>query len=239
MTTRVWKDSLDKRVTGIVDLIHRAECARHLAETIGTNAEPLTQEGFANLFGTLQNMSIEQMNLALVTLFERPGRYQIHGIPGCLDLMEEGKTEFAGAIGKNIADELEQFGESSNDLLQLKDQQLTERIVGVFRRTMPDPARRDTDELSKALYSLKTFRDKRIAHAEIIAGDDLPEQLWGYSEDLLKYAKTFTTVVGPVFLSVTFLHHPAQSPAHSLQRLIQQAGIVSDPNAQGSSESDM
>lgn len=121
-----------------------------------------------------------------------------------------------------------------DELNGLDDPARIQLMVGVLRREMPSDG--DTAELRDALEALRTNRNKKIAHHELVPIKELPAATLGQIQSLLDIVKTAVGVIGDAYLSTAFtdsedryiMTSDAERTSVALERLFRIAGLSSD-----------
>lgn len=227
------KSALKSEIEPLVANVFLADQAYYLLKTSGDFAASLNSANFGNLFGFLQTMFSDKFILSVTKIFVRENpRYPIHSIPVVIGLLEKHSSVL------NIVERYN-FLRVLNDnelsgLERLQDPEITNKVVAHFRASLPDVTKKENCELSRALDSVKSIRDKRIAHDEKVEATDLPTATWSELNKLLGYAKSFIGAIGWGYLSIAYevdkgdyiLASDALRTATAMRRLIKMAGIV-------------
>ena len=185
--------------SGIAVDILDADRAWFLVDELRDRELPSLVQPFAD---ALKGLAIVHLTLAVVKLFEKSKGYPLRNIPQALDLLAQGANELP--IGNRPAVEA-RLGRRFGIPPGLPDAELNRQIEARFRETLPNCDYRGTNlESCRTLEELKTWRDKRMAHAEAAQADtfraiELPA-VWR----LLAYAKGFLGVIGLAYTAVAY-----------------------------------
>jgi hypothetical protein len=103
----------------------------------------------------------------------------------------------------------------------------TQIAIAILRKQMPSP------QTHPALDALKALRDKRLAHAERIAVDQIPRTAWDPADELLRTGKLILAAIGSLTSTAYvdhageyFLTSDAQRASVATHRLMRQLHVA-------------
>jgi hypothetical protein len=212
---------------GVVHDIYDAEQATAILLLTGKNANVINEASFGAFFGELQRILGQALLLAVARMYEHEGRtYPLRSIPAALAFLKEHCNDIPVRDRSALISTLSKLGQDDETLKPLADGDLTLALVKVF-----------LSELERlklvAGESIKTIRDKVIAHRERIAENSLSRPTYAQIDELIAFAKDLTTTVGYGYTGVGYgvagnayyLTTDAQRSTHSLMRLLERAGV--------------
>jgi len=168
--------------TGIAIDVFDAEESLSLSLYIAGNAEKINDASFGPFFGAIQRYLDRQLILSTVKIFEEEkGRYKIKSIPSALKLMKN-NAEKLEILEKLDIEKLLGIKVNTNN----KDSNITKLVADHFLENIPN----------KNVEKLKTVRDKRIAHHEIVVSDSIKSPTYNEIGELIDFAKDFLGAVG-------------------------------------------
>lgn len=238
MTTA--RDKLDDMISkGITLDIYQAEEVIALEEIIGENADQINNHKFGSFFGSFQIILGRYLILSVTKIYEPSNRrYQLRSIPSAIDLLTLSCDELTIEQRPRLIRKMVTMGYDEAELSKLSDSEITKIIINYFRNKLPDSDYHSVGNcaLSQALNSLKTARDKNIAHNEAINISDIPKATYAEIDNLIDLAKEFTSLVGDAYLSIiyesddgySFLSSDAKRSYRSLKRLLVKADIIKE-----------
>lgn|GEM_PF-1788337 len=216
-----------------IDLYH-VEQVLFLCEFIGGAADQINTAGFGQFFGDLQLILGRFLALQAARIFDRPtSRYPVRSIPAAITLLRTHSGSLAIAERPGLIGAMCRAGVRPGRMDGLSDPDLTRFVADFFDRRISD-SHPEGQENARALLALKTVRDKRVAHAEAIAPDQLPRSTFADIHRLASLAKSFVGAVGIGYLSTAYeddagrylMSSDAQRSTACLRRLLQRAGVV-------------
>ena len=177
------QDKLKEIITnGIAIDVFDAEESLSLSLYIAGNAEKINDASFGPFFGSIQRYLDRQLILSTVKIFEEEkGRHKIKSIPSALKLMKNSAEKLEILEYLDIEKLLGIQANASN-----KDKNTNKLVADYFLERIP----------SSNVKKLKTVRDKRIAHHEIVIPDSIKSPTYNEIGDLIDFAKDFFGVVG-------------------------------------------
>jgi hypothetical protein len=215
---------------GVVIDIYYAEEALALYELIGRRAEQINAQTYGALFGSLQMMLLRQLILAVSRIFEcEGGRYPLRNIPAAIKILRE----CAEDLNVEEPHALRSFCPAAEfDAPATPNPEVTRKLADHFDTNVPKAGLVGAQGLSKTLDTLKTVRDKLIAHPEAVPIEDLPKATFAEIVQLIEFAKGFVSTVGFGYLSTGysddsgeyFLTGDAHRASRCLERLLQRVG---------------
>lgn len=215
----------DVVVKGLVSDIFKMERAYHILSVIGSNADQLNDHALGNfgeLFGAFQGSLEVDAVLAVARVYDSPSKqYPTRCLRRALSLMEDRVAELP-EIAQHHSTKLSLafLGKNSSVFgsVDLGRDAFVEQFVLAFREIL------DSEAVSKAVNSLKYFRDKRIAHNEAAEPHG---PTWEALKSLINHAQNFVGVVGWAFFNTVYVHdgdyflsNDAQRPSRALLRLV-------------------
>lgn len=197
---RIELEKLSKR---LMQRIFIADQSYMTLKEIGNHVSPMKEKNFGGLFGCFQQALTDRFLLSLSKLFEAPSnRFEIRSIPVALDKAKELGMEHGISQPHQF---LHSFcfysGQNPQVLANLSQQELLEFAFSYYESNMPDPNSDNFCELSTTLDAVRQQRNKRIAHDEEIANEDIPSATWKQCNDLLDFGKGFVGALGWAFFS--------------------------------------
>ncbi|MBT9140962.1 MAG: hypothetical protein DDT30_01548 [Dehalococcoidia bacterium] len=227
------KSALKLEIEPLVANVFLADQAYYLLKTSGDFADDLNVANFGNLFGFLQSILSDTFILSVTKIFEKENtRYPTHSIPVVISLLEK-NSDFLNIIEKyNFLRVLNDTGLRGSIPEGLQDSELTRRVAGYFRGSLPDISKKENCGLSLALDAAKSIRNKRIAHDEKVMANSLLPVTWKELNKLLAYARSFIGAIGWGYLSIAYeankeyiLSRDAMHTSAAMRRLLKNAGI--------------
>ena len=219
--------TLDDLISNGVALdLFEAKQARLLLDHIGSIAQAINAMNFGRFFGQLQITLGRQFVLMMCGLFEQESRsYKLRSIPAVLKFLDDNRETLQIQDRPRVVKLLVDHGDNEALLNALSDNDLTAAVVSAFHSILPISTNRKHD-LSEAVFRLRAFRDKSVAHHEVIEVSQLPGIMRHDIDALMLGASQFVKVVGPSYLGV---HHDIDSDARktelSLEKLLRAARI--------------
>ncbi len=223
-----------------VDLFHADE-AFSLDMFVGQQANEINKATFGAFFGSLQIILTRNLILHVARMYETPKEpnkhnrnpYPIRSIRSAIVILKEHGDDLVIEQRPGLIAALARRGAPPDEMGKLTDRELTTYLASFFERryseTHPDGVAN-----SRALDTLKTLRDKVVAHPEAIRLEDIPKPLYQEIEDLVEMARAFVAAVGFGYLSIAyeaddghyFMAGDAKRSTTSLKRLLQAAGVL-------------
>lgn len=242
MTADEVKSTLKTAIDSLELNVLLADESYYLLKTSGDFADGINSANFGNLFVFLQSILSDKFILSVTKIFERESKqYPIHSIPVVVSLLRKHCGILKIYQKPNFLRVLKESGLRDSTLEKLSDQKLTCEVVNYFNSTLPDITKKDNCDLSRALDSVRTIRDKRIAHDEKVKVTDLPKVTWVELNKLLDYAKSFIGVIGWGYLSTAYeangeyiRSRDAKYISTAMRRLLEGTSIME--NERGSQE---
>lgn len=153
--------------------------------------------------GHLASMAVNQITLSVCKIFEVEKRsYPIWSIPAALKILSANAEVLR--VNNRLAVE-RRLAWAGFTLGDVSDEDLTRHIAAHFERTLPNTQYKGTSLLAcQTLDRLKLWRDKRVAHNEIVDPDHLPPVEMNDVWELLTHAKRFVGVVGHAYIETVF-----------------------------------
>jgi hypothetical protein len=215
---------------GVVIDIYYAEEALALYELIGRHADRINAESYGAFFGSLQMTLLRQLILAVSRIFEcERGRYALRSIPAAIKVLREGADELSIEQPRALRSfhPIPDIGAAP-----APSPEVTRMVATHFDQTVPKAGLAAPQGPSKTLDTLKTVRDKLIAHPEAVRIEDLPKATFKEIVQLLEFAKGFVCMVGFAYLSSGysddsgeyFLSGDAERASRCLKRLLERVG---------------
>lgn len=190
-------------MNGIVKELFFADQTKALTVTIGKHSSSINNNGFGDLFGSLQNILSDHQTLAVAKIYDPPSKkYPTRSIPAMLSLIEKHSDLWSLPQRHALEKLLINGGNDPAFIKGLNNRQLSLEVVSHFNNTMPHKDKVGYCSLSEALETVREARDKVHAHNEAVdkAARRLPT--WAGVESLVNYAKDFACVIGFGFLSL-------------------------------------
>lgn len=218
---------------GPVGEIFRSEQALSILDTTGTLAYEINQKNYGEVFSTFQAFCIDQIVLSINKLYENPSRYQLKSIPAILNYFEKNSQTLQITEPYLLWQQLTQLNMQIPDIEKIDLNTTNILVHHKMLNHVPDINNNET------LASLKTLRDKRIAHQEDIPVESLPKPTWSAVEDLLSPAKDIVGIIGGGYLSTVYmledgeylLSTDAMRVGHGTRRLLRNLGIEISSNS--------
>lgn len=202
--------------------------ARHIFVAIGEHAERINASSFQPVFATLQTYASDGFVLAITRLLEREkSGFPLQSAHGVLKFLKAHASEIPLMQPALLRQAIERLGYQSDAFGEGESQ--TAAVVDALLGRLPRASE------NTALDTLKTLRDKRIAHPERRKAESLPATTWENAEALLKIPIEALAVCG-AYLSIAFVdsegrlttNSDAQTAAIAMRRLLRQSGIVGE-----------
>lgn len=213
MTSNKIKEDIDDAISqGIASNLYRAEQALFIYRSIGKNSLAINAHGlgYDNFFGSVQRMCIKEVGTSLAAIFEQNKRYSLRSIPWVLNCIENNPA---------TSEALEIENDNLKALAYKWRQRLTQAL---------DVSHKE------ALRKLRMFRDKRLAHDELISDEDIDLPTWTEIDDLLKLAKELHAEMGFELVRIIYqvddgsftLSDDASRASRALERLLNNSGVI-------------
>ncbi len=221
----------------VIDIFH-AEEALKLNDLIGREADKINEANFGTFFGSLQIILSRHLILTMNRIFEREGdRYKVRSIPAAIKVLREHADWLTIEQRPVVIAMLYESGFDVEQLANVSDPDFTRIIANYFAETAPQAGLEEPEGLSEALDSLKTLRDKFVAHPEAVKPGDLPRTTFHKISQLLGFAKFFVSTIGVAYLRKFYvdssgsygLSVDAGRASRSLKRLLQASGVIEKP----------
>ena len=214
---------------GVALDIFRADQCISMLNAIGTSAKFLNNQGFGDVFGSMQGYLTEHVVLSITKIFEKPTRYPIRSIPRALDILEKNSEIITITDHQTLINRLSKW-ENQISIDNKTDSELTILLVSILRQETPSV---HTDTLMK-MNALKTMRDKQIAHHEATAVENIEKVTWDEIDSILRFAKSTVGVIGKVYLELSYesedgeyhLTGRAKRSGIALNRLFKKANLI-------------
>jgi hypothetical protein len=229
---RVSKQDLTKIVIhGLATDIFIAERAFSLFKEIGDHPD-LVRRPSGLFFKSAQEAFKDQYLLALARLFDNASKKNpTRCMEGLLKFIEKNHSRMPLIVERpNLVKVLRSAGFTEKTVALAQDEscdaQLATSIVQHFERVLSSQGNQ------KLLGTLKTIRDKRLAHNELRPEKQLIDTIDVVTfQDLyalLSIAKDFLGIIGWAYMSTIFMHNgeyhlskDAIRPIHSLKKLLE------------------
>ena len=214
--------------------IYNVEEMLFLNEFVGLEADAINSATFGAFFGSFQIMLRRLLVLQTARIFEQPNsRYPIRSIPVAITVLREYSNCLVIEQRPGLIRALSLSGALLQQIEPLSDPELTLFVADFFDRKMSESHPEGIANAS-ALLSLKTVRDKKIAHQEAIRIDELPKATFADIDQLVALAKAFVAAVGFGYYSMAyaddtghyFMSSDAKRSTVCLRRLLQKAAVV-------------
>jgi len=225
---------LDELYKGVSGDIYNAEESLFLDQAIQDHAEEINNKKFGHLLGRMQLVRLDYARLYICRIFEETNkRYPLRSIPAILTFMVENKDGLEILDRRYLLNKIVQLGGESQIFeklknSQIKDPEVTETCVSFFSSELEKPG------VTKPLDSIKTARDKHIAHHEDIKVDELPAHTYEELDSLVELAKNFISAVAGGYLNVAYECDGGEFPttddakrsSRVLERLLKKADVI-------------
>lgn len=210
---------------GIVNDLFEAEEALLIDKLVGENAQAINEATFGRFFNTIQRYLSRSFLLYLARIFEwNSEEHELRSIPTALKTMREHSEDLI-IQQKHILIEFMIGAGYEEDINTLEDHELTKLVAKHFREAISEKTSPSTYD---AIKTVKTIRNKHIAHNEVIESDNLPRVLYEEIYELIELAKVFVSVIGESYFNVDYiLTEDVKKASFSLERLLKKATILS------------
>ncbi|HPA20880.1 MAG TPA: hypothetical protein PLU30_24240 [Verrucomicrobiae bacterium] len=151
----------------------------------------------------LASMAVNQITLSACKIFEVEKRqYPLWSIPTALKILSAN----AGVLRVNNRLAVERrLARAGFTPVNINDEDITRHIANHFDQILPNTQYRGNNlRACQTLDHLKLWRDKRVAHNEMIDPDHLPPVEMNDVWELLALAKRFVGVVGLAYIGEVF-----------------------------------
>ncbi|MBT4512451.1 MAG: hypothetical protein HOC20_09620 [Chloroflexi bacterium] len=222
------RDLDDILVKGLAENICQAEEAMALCAGIGENAGAGFGSGNRQLFSRIRIMLERYAILAVTRLFE-PEEDGFHSIsiPVALNYMRFHADYLELNDREFILKKLISFGHEAKEFEGIPDPWITQLVRKEFADRMPNDDDPDSDDLSKALVSLKSMRDTFVTDAVTEQELEEIEKAERSMKTLLIYARDFIGTIGQGYLGVVFESNP-NVLQNELAQLLNRIGAPQD-----------
>jgi len=164
--------------------------AHYLFQVIGEHAELIESSTYQPVFATFQTYASDSFVLAVTRLLEPQGpRFPLQSMPGVLAFLRQHADQIPLREPVFLQQAMERLREWPR-LASLGGSDLTRAAVDVLLDRAP------RHQENHALNTLRTLRDKRIAHPERVSIESLPSTTWESALSLLKVPTEALAVVG-------------------------------------------
>jgi hypothetical protein len=200
-----------------------ADEARAIVKAIDNGKPDIARTTYIPVFRSLQAYAIEQVILAVTRLYERQGRqYPLRSLPAVVDIFESHAATLTLAEPSMLRTPLQMLRLWTPGLDHMTEPERVKTLAAMLRTCMPTPA---TDP---ALDSLKTIRDKALAHRENVPAASIPRTTWEPIDEMIRHAKCTVAVIAGGYLSIGYmmddgrvgLSDDAGMAGYSVERLI-------------------
>lgn len=215
----------------IADIFKSDECLG-LFQSMGKRSKAINAVNYGPVFSAIQYALFERLVLSLTKIFERDKKSPCRSIPSILDMLEKNAHAFSIEDKAYLEKMLKKYGIEIKAEVWKKDAEVTREWTKLFRPIVP--SHEDPTKMGLALKSLRSQRDKRVAHNEHIALSKIPNVYWKDIDQLLDFSKAFAGMVGRVYLRTIyvddngryFMSSDARIASNALRRLFRAANIV-------------
>jgi hypothetical protein len=189
------RTKLDRKNTNLGALIYHLRQVIDIYRIIGLNVKALKKGGIGlPFFGMVQKLAYESIALSICKIFDPEKDYELYSISGVLGRIK--KVRFTDPQKRAIATFASKFGNSSPDP---NPHVSLSRTVAIF-----------ATHHAVILKSLRTYRNKVIAHPELLYRLRLRETTHNNFEALFEFANEFYRLVhddvigvGPALMTMT------------------------------------
>lgn len=215
-----------------IDLYHAHE-ARSLDLFISESAEAINKASFGSFFGSIQRICGRYQALSVARMFEHASeRFMLRSIPSALAILKEHGHLIPIEQRPGLEKELRHLGADAETISKLQDSELTEFVVKFFEGRLQNLKIGERTG-REVVDTLKTVRDKLLAHHEHVDEAVLKRPSYAELEALLQYAKEFLGAVGFGYLSIAYtdddgtygLDIDATRSTRCLNRILKSLGI--------------
>lgn len=220
------KDLNDIVVGGLADSIRRAEEVMALRVQISANDAIASGAEFGHLFDRLQVILGQYAILMVTRIFEpEEDGFQSTSIPVALNNMRFNADYLEIHDRDFILKKLISFGHEEKEFDGIPTPWITQLVRKEFADRLPDVRDPDSNDLSRALFSLKQKRDISDGDSNIGQEGFNTEEADRNLKTLLMYARDFADTIGRGYLGVS-LEYNTKSIESQLQQLFRQAGLT-------------
>ena len=200
-----------------------ADEARAIVKAVDAGKVAIARTSFEPVFRSLRAYAIEEIILAVTRLFERSGRqYPLRSLPAAIDLFESHAATLTLAEPSLLRTPLEVLRLWSPGIERMAEPERVHRLADMLRTCMPQTMSHP------ALDSLKTIRDKALAHHENVAAASIPRTTWEPIDEMIRYAKCAVAAIAGGYLSIGYMMDDGSVPltddagmaGYSVERLI-------------------
>ena len=213
----------------IVDLLLLAE-ARGFLECLQQNHTAIGRSSFSEVLASLADMANRQYVLVLCRLYEQPRARKGVSVHGLLDLLSRKATTMPLADPAKIRRLIFiSEGKIDRTVFALQAPQLLSRLVRTCGTRLPTPQRAKTDRLSAALASLRTLRNKALAHGDLYPLEKIGTVTWRECDKLVSLVTDLVDSVQQAYFGTSTkpkLHAARESAETELMRLLRAAGVL-------------
>jgi hypothetical protein len=211
---------------GIVHDIFEAEEASAILSLVGQYAIAINKATFGAYFGSLQRTLGRSLILAVARMYETEKGYALRSIPAALKHLRRHCKDLKINDRSAIFLAVRNLGYDDSSLYDAPDPTLTLTAADTF-------STRFLGLQAVAGTTVKTIRDKTIAHHEFVDAGALPKTTYAEIDELVQFAKDFVAMVGHAYTSVVysgddgqyFLTSDAERSTLCLKRLLRAAGV--------------
>ncbi len=227
-------DLKDIIVGGLVEDIRQVEESVALNREIRVGAKDINGAALGPLFSRLQIIMGRHAITSTIHLFDPPeDNYPSRSIPVALNHMRFTADYLKIENRDFVIKKLIGFRHEESQFEGIPEPWINQLVRKEFADRLPDAGQPDSNELSKALDSLKSVRDRIISHSEEVIETDE----WQSSEKditlLMEYARDFVATISKGYLNIdyvlsdgdTIFRIDADRTTEMLKRLLKKAGV--------------
>ena len=170
-----------------------------ILNTTGALAKEINANNYGEVISTFQTFCVDQFILSISKLYERLGRFQLKSIPAVLQYFEQNSEYLEITEPHLLNQQLTRLDLQIPDFVNQDKNTKNLMVHHKLTNHLPDINSND------ALSTLKTIRDKKIAHPEDISAESLPGITWGEAEQLLIAPKDIMGIIGDGYLSTVYM----------------------------------
>ena len=212
-------------IEGLADNILQAEEAITLRTKICTTATLTDESELGHLFNRLQIIFERFAILSTCRLFEKESdNYPLQSLPTALNHLRF-NAEYLKIENKEfVIKKLMTFGHEENQFEEIPDPWITQLVRKEFADRLPVPGKPESDELSKALDTLKFLHNTPTARPGTAQKSDALTPAEAGIRTLLEFARDFVETIGKGYLNTDPEWDTAKTSGE-LTRLLTQAGV--------------
>lgn len=219
--------------TGLSEDLFYLEEAMSLEDFISEHSEAINTATFGAFFGCLQVILGRYIILQTAKLFDYPcKKFKKRSIYTAICTLNIYKDQLKIEQPIILERKAKEYGLGIEISGSVSNPQLTTALAAYFENQLG--SEKNQNRLYFAVENIKTLRNKKIAHPEMISDAELPPTTFGDIKLIIDFAKQFVATIGIAYLSIIydddsgdyFLTSDAQRAKRCLKRILTAANAL-------------